>query len=44
MKNGLNRFLQAQEKDYLSALSEVKSGRKKDVGCGMYFLSSNVWL
>ncbi|MFJ1430096.1 DUF1810 domain-containing protein [Capnocytophaga canimorsus] len=29
MENGLNRFLQAQEKDYLSALSEVKSGRKK---------------
>lgn len=29
MENYLNRFLEAQEKDYPLALSEVKSGRKK---------------
>lgn len=29
MGNNLNRFLEAQEKDYDQALSEIKSGRKR---------------
>ncbi|HTN21559.1 MAG TPA: DUF1810 family protein [Pelobium sp.] len=29
METGLNRFLKAQENDYLTALSEIKAGRKR---------------
>lgn len=29
METGLNRFLKGQENDYLTALSEIKAGRKR---------------
>ena len=33
----IDRFIQAQEDDYDSALKEIKNGKKKHVGCGIYF-------
>ena len=38
MKYNLTRFLEAQNKDYNNALSEIKNGKKHHIGCGIYFL------
>ena len=38
MKNiNLDRFIKAQEMDFELALKEIKSGKKKVTGCGIYF-------
>ena len=33
----LERFIDAQQNDYAIALSEIKAGRKKAIGCGIFF-------
>lgn len=35
--NDLTRFLDAQNKLYLTAYSELKKGKKKRTGCGLFF-------
>lgn len=37
LKNDLTRFLEAQNKLYLKALTEISKGKKKPIGCGLYF-------
>lgn len=32
----MERFLVAQERDYEIALSEIRNGRKKVIGCGTF--------
>lgn len=37
--NGLMRFLEAQNKMYLNAFSEIEKEKKKHIGCGLSFLN-----
>lgn len=38
----LQRFIDAQKYDYLTALSEIQSGHNAHIGCSIYFLKSLV--
>ena len=37
MDNDLERFLIAQQTYYRTALQEIKSGKKRTIGCGLFF-------
>ena len=39
----LERFITAQDTSYEFALNEIKAGRKKAIGSGIYFLSLKIW-